>query len=205
MRDMVDDQIIRRGVRDKLVIEAMRTVDRAIFVPQEDISRAYEDYPLPIGFGQTISQPYIVAYMLEELHLQPTMKALEIGTGSGYQAALLAHIVQEVYTIETIPELALKAGTLLKFNGYDNVTVIEGDGFAGYPPGSPYDAIIVSAAAPVVPVPLIEQLADGGSMIIPIGPIYGTQYLYLLTRDGDEITRTPLIGVRFVPFVSKKF
>lgn len=205
MNRMVETQIIARGIGDKKVITAMKTVDRAIFVPAEERGLAYEDHPLPIGFGQTISQPYIVAYMLEALELEPEMTVLEVGTGSGYQTALLSRMVRLVVSVETIPELALRAQTLLNYNGFENFRIIEGDGFSGYPGNAPYNAVIVSAAAPKIPSPLLEQLAEGGRIIIPLGQPRGNQYLTLAAKKCGEITLRRLIPVRFVPFISDKF
>lgn len=203
---MIEDQIIRRGIRDSLVIESMKAVDRALFVRDNDKSEAYEDYPLPIGFGQTISQPYIVAYMLEQLKLQPFMKVLEIGTGSGYQTALLSQIVSEVVTIERIPQLAIQARNTLKINGFGNITIIEGDGYTGWPDSAPFDGIIVSAAAPEVPACYLDQLSDMGRLIIPLGNQYGTQYLTLFIKDErNRIEKKNLLAVRFVPFLSENF
>lgn len=202
-QEMLDHQIIARNIKDKPTLAAMNKVARHLFVPKHIASHAYLDRPLPIGYGQTISQPYIVAYMTEKLHLRPDFKVLEIGTGSGYQAAVLAKIVDHVVTIEIIPELAEQAKTRLTALGYKNVTAIHGDGYFGWQQAAPYDRIIVTAAAEFVPPPLIEQLKEGGSMIIPVGSPFGAQWLMLITkRDGQAKTQR-LLPVRFVPFTRK--
>lgn len=205
MHEMIQWQIIRRGITDPLLISAMESVDRAIFVPEHEKDEAYGDFPLPIGFGQTISQPYIVAYMVDQLHLKKDNKVLEIGTGSGYQTAVLYRMGTRVFSIETIEELALKASVTLRMNGFDDVSLKQGDGYEGWPEEAPFDGIIVSAAAPTIPSPLVDQLADYGKMIIPVGPAYGSQYLVLIEKKGGSISEHRLLGVRFVPFVSEKF
>jgi protein-L-isoaspartate(D-aspartate) O-methyltransferase len=200
-RRMVDDDIAARGVEDEATLHAMRTVPRHRFVPPEYVAHAYADRPLPIGHGQTISQPYIVGYMTEQLRLQPADRVLEIGTGSGYQAAVLAAIVGEVFTIEIVPPLAERARALLLDElQLTNVSVRAGDGFVGWPEVAPFDAIIVTAAAETIPPPLLAQLKDGGRMIIPVGPPLGAQYLVLATKDGDRVRTRTLLPVRFVPF-----
>jgi len=196
---MVDEQIIRRGVDDESVIKAMRKVERHLFVPQHERLMAYGDHPLPIGFDQTISQPYIVAYMTQMARLTPEDKVLEIGTGSGYQAAILAEIVKEVYTIEIVKGLAETAEQRLKDMGYKNIFVKWGDGYEGWPEHAPYDAIIVTAAPDEVPQKLVEQLSVGGRMVVPIGSVF--QELYLITKTKEGIIKKSLIPVRFVPMV----
>ncbi|HEC23890.1 MAG TPA: protein-L-isoaspartate(D-aspartate) O-methyltransferase [Chloroflexi bacterium] len=196
---MVDFTIVARGIKDPAVLQAMLDVPRHLFVPPEYIDQAYEDHPLPIGYGQTISQPYIVALMTESLELEPDDVVLEVGTGSGYQAAVLAEIVDQVYTIEIIGALAEQAAARLEELGYDNVEVRHADGYYGWEEHAPFDAIIVTAAPDHVPPPLRAQLADGGRMVIPVGPVGGYQELWLIERHGDEFTTTSLGGVRFVP------
>jgi protein-L-isoaspartate(D-aspartate) O-methyltransferase len=200
-RRMVDDQIAARGVRDTAVLRAVRTVPRHRFVPDSLRGRAYDDRPLPIGLGQTISQPYVVAYMTEQLALTPGSRVLEVGTGSGYQAAVLAEIAREVFTIEIVPELGRSAEARLRALGYGRVHVRIGDGYAGWPAAAPFDAIIVTAAADVVPPPLVAQLKPGGRMVLPVGPENGDQVLVLLRKSADgggTVTRV-LLPVRFVP------
>ncbi len=205
MRDrMVREQIIGRGVTHRATLQAMRKVERHLFVDASLRKRAYDDNPLPIGFGQTISQPFIVAYMTSLIDPQPHFKVLEIGTGSGYQAAILAQITDSVYTIEIVPELGLKAKKLLHDLHYDNVEVITGDGYYGLPGKGPFDAIVVTAAAEHVPPPLIEQLKDGGKMIIPVGSPFMVQSLVLVTRKKGRIRTENLMSVRFVPFTRKE-
>ena len=198
--NMVESQIHIRGVKDQATLEAMNKVKRHLFVPKHLVRYAYEDRPLPIGYGQTISQPYIVGYMTEKLQLKPEHRVLEIGTGSGYQAAVLSKIVKDVYTVEIIPELGNSAKKLFKKNGYSNVSVKISDGYYGWEEHAPYDAIIVTAAAGYIPEPLIKQLKDGGKMIIPVGDPFFTQYLMLLEKKDSEITTKRLLPVRFVPF-----
>ena len=197
---MVDRQIVDRLIHDSTVIEAMRTVQRHQFVPEEFVDQAYNDHPLPIGHGQTISQPYIVALMSQELVLGPGAKVLEIGTGSGYQAAVLAEMGAEVYTIEIIEELATAADERLQLLGYD-VTVLHADGYFGWEEHAPFDAIIVTAAPDHLPQPLAGQLTIGGRLVIPIGPIGAVQTLWRFRLGDDgELTAENLGGVRFVPF-----
>ena len=195
----------REGVKDKAVLEAMRTVPRHAFVPDRQRHRAYADGPLPIGYGQTISQPYIVAYMTAMLNPKKDHKVLEIGTGSGYQAAVLAEIVKEVYTIEIVPELGASAKKRLKDLGYVNVTTRVGDGYFGWKEHGPFDAIIVTAAASHIPPPLVEQLKPGGRMAIPVGPPLQVQHLMLLEKlkDGSIVKRN-VMAVSFVPFTRGK-
>ncbi|MEE4214974.1 MAG: protein-L-isoaspartate(D-aspartate) O-methyltransferase [Bacteroidales bacterium] len=200
---MVDNQIIARGIKDARVISAMKKVERRLFVPEEARRYAYRDGPLSIGEGQTISQPYIVAFMTEYLEPEPSMKVLEIGTGSGYQAAILAEIVDEVYTIEIIETLGKKAKELLSGLGYDNVHVKIGDGYEGWAEHAPYDAIIVTCAPNDIPEPLKNQLAEGGRMIIPVGGS-GIQYLILNIKKNGKIRQQSVLPVRFVPMVNEK-
>ncbi len=198
---MVDDQIERRGVKDPLVLEAMNSVPRHLFVPANQQKKAYNDYPLPIGYGQTISQPYIVAYMTELLRMKPGDKILEIGTGSGYQAAVLAHITDQVYTVEIIRELAERTMKLVEELGYrDRVHIKVADGYYGWEEYAPYDGIIVTAAAGHVPPSLIEQLKPGGRIVIPVGAVYQVQTLMVITKTEEgEIKTRSMLPVRFVP------
>ncbi|MGO9139304.1 MAG: protein-L-isoaspartate(D-aspartate) O-methyltransferase [Syntrophales bacterium] len=201
---MVKDQILERGVKDHSVIEAMMAVPRHKFVPENYLNRAYDDSPVPIGHGQTISQPYIVAYMTEILNLNKNSRVLEVGTGSGYQAAILSPIVKRVYTIEIIPELASSAAARLKNLGYDNVEVAIGDGYYGWNKYAPFDAIIVTAAAGHIPPPLVEQLKNNGRMVIPVGGSFLVQNLILVTKDKDgNVTTRNLMPVRFVPLTGR--
>jgi protein-L-isoaspartate(D-aspartate) O-methyltransferase len=200
---MVLKTIERRGVKNKAVLKSMRTVKRHLFVPDNAIADAYTDRPLPIGYGQTISQPYIVAYMTEVINPTPEYKVLEIGTGSGYQAAVLAEIVKEVYTIEIIPELGHAAAARLEKLGYANVHVNVSDGYFGWPEHGPYDAIIVTAAAEFVPPPLLEQLKEGGKIVIPIGSPFMNQMLMSIEKKGEKMTTKSLMPVVFVPFTRK--
>jgi protein-L-isoaspartate(D-aspartate) O-methyltransferase len=197
---MVDRQIVNRGIEDEATIRAMRTVKRHLFVPEQRTRQAYDDSPLPIGYGQTISQPYIVALMTELAQPRPGMRVLEIGTGSGYQAAVLAEIVDSVYTIEIIEPLGRQAERVLNENGYDNILVKIADGYHGWEQYAPFDAIVVTAAAEHIPPPLIEQLADGGRMIIPVGSPYFTQNLMLVRKEDGSVRSRNILPVRFVPF-----
>jgi protein-L-isoaspartate(D-aspartate) O-methyltransferase len=189
------------GVRDPRVLRAMRSVERHRYVPEQVRDRAYEDRPLPIGYGQTISQPFVVAFMTEALELDGTERVLEIGTGSGYQAAVLAELAREVYTIEIVPELAERARRDLEEAGYTNVTVRAGDGYRGWPESAPFDAIIVTAAPDHVPQPLLDQLAVGGRMILPVGD--WDQELVLITRSETGFERRRVLPVRFVPMTGE--
>ena len=199
-RQMVASQIKGRGISDLKVLRAMSTIPRHLFVPNYLRRQAYVDGPLPIGHGQTISQPYIVAYMTEILDIKPQHKVLEIGTGSGYQAAVLAELSDQVYTMEIIPELARSAGKRLKKTGYTSVNARQGDGYHGWPDAAPFDAIMVTAAAEFIPPPLLQQLAEGGRMIIPVGSPFYVQHLMLVEKKQGEITTRSLMLVRFVPF-----
>ena len=199
--DMVRTQIAARGVEDPLVLAAMRAAPRHEFVTEGWQAQAYSDAPLPIGWNQTISQPYMVASMTEELRLRPGDRVLEIGTGSGYQAAVLAEITDEVYTVEIGKALADAAAERLERLGYAKVHARHGDGYFGWAEAAPFDAIVVTAAAPQVPPPLVEQLAPGGRMVIPVGTAFATQTLVLVTKAQDGSIRTKsLYAVRFVPF-----
>lgn len=198
---MVKQQIQARGIKDPAVISAMKKVERHLFVPRSNMMFAYNDYPMEIGFGQTISQPYIVAYMTELLELKPGDKVLEIGTGSGYQAAILAEIVEKVYTIEIIEELGRMACGKLKELGYNNIVCKTGDGYNGWAAYAPFDAIIVTAAPEEIPAPLTRQLKEGGRMIVPVGPVSSIQQLILLEKKSGEIISKELIPVRFVPLM----
>jgi protein-L-isoaspartate(D-aspartate) O-methyltransferase len=200
---MVKEQIEGREIKDAAVLNAMRTVNRHEFVPANMGENAYEDRPLPIGYGQTISQPYIVAYMTEVIRPGPGFKVLEIGTGSGYQAAILSTIVKEVYTIEIVPELGKVSAERLKKLGYKNIQVKTDDGFHGWKEHAPYDAIVVTAAAEFIPPPLIEQLKVGGRMVIPVGSPFMTQTLMLVEKKGTKTTTRSLLPVSFVPFTRK--
>jgi protein-L-isoaspartate(D-aspartate) O-methyltransferase len=199
---MVNEQIAERGIKDQATLDAMRKVPRHLFVENEQVGQAYTDSPLPIGHGQTISQPYIVAFMTEQLRLKPTDRVLEVGAGSGYQAAVLAEIVREVDTIEIIDALARRAADRLKSLNYKNVNVLSGDGYFGRPSRAPYDAIIVTAAASHIPPPLLAQLKPGGRMAIPVGQSGWAQNLLLLEKSIDGSVRTRnLLPVRFVPLM----
>jgi protein-L-isoaspartate(D-aspartate) O-methyltransferase len=200
---MVENQIEARDITDPAVLEAMRTVPRHLFVPADHLNQAYNDHPLPIGYGQTISQPFIVALMTDLVDLQAGERALEIGTGSGYQAAILAQVTDEVYTIEIIPELAERAQQTFDRLGYEQITAKQADGYHGWPEQAPFDAILVTAAPDHVPQPLVNQMADGGRMVIPIGPPGGYQSLWVLERQGAEVLRTNWGGVRFVPLTRR--
>lgn len=197
---MVETQIISRGIKDQQVIEAMLTVERHLFVPSEYASQAYGDFPLPIGEGQTISQPYIVALMTEVLQLNKNSKVLEIGTGSGYQAAVLATICDSVYSIEIYESLAKQASNLLAVLGYDNVKVKSGDGYAGWAEESPFDAIIVTCAPTRVPQALQDQLAEGGRLVIPVGELHNQELVLYEKRDG-KFRKKNIVAVRFVPMI----
>lgn len=198
---MVKNQMEARGISDRPTLRGMRTVPRHLFVPEDQVARAYDDSPLPIGYGQTISQPYIVAYMTEVIRPEGDHRVLEVGTGSGYQAAVLAEIVDSVYTIEIIKELATSAHSRLSKLGYQNARVKNADGYYGWKEFAPFDAIVVTAASEHIPPPLIEQLKEGGKMIIPVGSPFMVQQLMLVEKTkGKKIRTTSLMPVRFVPF-----
>ena len=200
---MVQNQLRTRGIRDERVLNAMRTVPRHTFIPKELWNRAYGDHPLPIGQGQTISQPYMVALMTEQLQLEKSNKVLEIGTGSGYQAAILAEIATRIFSVERVPELSSRARKVLDGLGYSNVILRTGDGSLGWKEFAPFDRITVTAGAPDVPEALIEQLADGGRIVIPIGNTY-VQTLLVLKRKGKKVERKEVCGCTFVPLIGEQ-
>ena len=199
---MVEEQIVMRGVVEESVLAAMRKVPREEFVPEELRAATYDDRPLPIGYDQTISQPFIVAFMTQQLRPQSGDRVLEIGTGSGYQAAILAELVAEVYSVEIIEPLAKTAETTLQRLGYKNVHVKAGDGYKGWPEHAPFDCVIVTCAPDHVPKPLVEQLKEGGRMIIPVGSL-GEQDLYLLEKENGELRQRAVSPVRFVPMTGE--
>ena len=198
---MVAEQIRARGIRDPLVLSALTRVRRERFIPEERRAEAYDDRPVPIGYGQTISQPYIVAYMTEALRVEPAHRVLEIGTGCGYQTAVLAELAAEVYSIELIEALAERARLTLEELHYANVHVRAGDGYAGWPEHAPFDRILGAAAAPETPPALLDQLADGGILVIPVG--VDDQQLRVLQKVGDRLKLLSTLPVRFVPMVRK--
>ena len=199
---MVEQQLRSRGIADSAVLAAMSRVPRHLFVPADVRVEAYDDHPLPIGHNQTISQPYIVAYMTEVADVSPTDRVLEIGTGSGYQAAVLAEIAREVYSIEIVPELAESARQVLTTLGYSNLHLRTGDGYAGWKEHAPFDAIVVTAAPDHVPPALVDQLAVGGRLVIPVGNI--EQQMRVITKTPQGIIEERTLGVRFVPLVRSK-
>ncbi|MBN1949824.1 MAG: protein-L-isoaspartate(D-aspartate) O-methyltransferase [Bacteroidales bacterium] len=199
---MVENQLIARGIRSPEVVSAMRKVERHRFVPEHLKNQAYRDGPLPIGYGQTISQPYVVAYMTEILELKPADKVLEVGTGSGYQAAILAEICDSVFSVEVIPELGQQAIRRLESLGYANILVKIGDGYRGWIEHAPFDAIIVTCAPGRIPEPLTQQLREGGSLIIPVGERY-VQELVLLKKKQGKIVKKSVLSVLFVPMVNE--
>lgn len=198
--NMVNNQIVARGIKHKATIEAMNKVPRHLFVPEYLWGNAYTDRPLPIGYDQTISQPYIVAYMTAILEPETGDKVLEVGTGSGYQAAVLSEIVDSVFTIEIVDELAVNVDKKFKKLGYNNIWVKSGDGYFGWEEHAPFDKIIVTAAAKEIPPLLITQLKEGGKMILPVGPEFGLQYLVLVVKEKGKIKKYNKLPVRFVPF-----
>ncbi|GAB4248547.1 MAG: protein-L-isoaspartate(D-aspartate) O-methyltransferase [Acidobacteriota bacterium] len=200
---MVEQQLAARDITDRRVLEAMRKVPRHRFVPAEMRPWAYADTPLPIGYEQTISQPYIVALMTQSAEPDPKDRALEIGTGSGYQAAVLAELVREVYTIEIVPELCRRAAATLQELGYANVHVRCGDGYAGWPEAAPFDIILITAAAPRLPRPLIDQLAEDGRLVVPEGEPGGIQELVVYHKKKGKLRKKHLIPVRFVPMTGR--
>ena len=203
-KKMVEDQIQKRGVRDRSVLSAMTRVEREKFVPEQFRDMAYSDGPLPIGYKQTISQPYIVAYMTEKLQVDSNHKVLEIGTGSGYQAAILGELSDKVFTIEIIPELGKSSIDILQKLNYNNIFVRIGDGYKGWPEEAPFDRIIVTAAPGKIPEKLVEQLANGGQMIIPVGESVFSQYLWIIKKDNKgNIGKEKILPVRFVPMVKE--
>ena len=200
---MVLEQIESRGVSDERVLKAMRAVPRHHFVRQGDSADAYGDFPLPIGFEQTISQPYIVAYMCELARLSEQDRVLEVGTGSGYNAAVMAKIVDSVYSIEIVPELAMRALETVAELNYDNIRIRSGDGYYGWPEEAPFDAIVVTAAADHIPPALVDQLAEGGRMVIPLGRPFRSQELVLVEKRENQIEATAMLAVRFVPLTGQ--
>ena len=201
---MIKNQLQSRGIRDDAVLDVMRSVERHNFVPENYRDRAYSDGPLPIGHGQTISQPYIVAFMTEQLQVSSQHKILEIGTGSGYQAAILGELAKHVFTIEIIPELAEGAKNILNHLSYKNITVRAGDGYKGWPEEAPFERIMVTAAPTEVPQELIDQLAPGGRMILPVGAQFLVQYLWVIEKDDQgTVTKEKILPVRFVPMVKE--
>lgn len=199
---MIQEQLINRGIHDSRVLRAMREVDRANFIPAPLLEHAYEDRPLPIGKNQTISQPYIVAYMAQELRLSPANRVLEIGTGCGYNAAVLSKLAREVYSIEILPWLAIQAQDNLKWEPYHNLFTKKGDGYLGWPRYAPYDAIVLTAAPRIIPAPLKQQLAVGGRLIAPVGD--GIQDLVILRKLGeDSFEEKSLLSVNFVPMTGQ--
>jgi protein-L-isoaspartate(D-aspartate) O-methyltransferase len=200
---MVQQQLVTRGINDARVLAAMAKVPREEFVAAESRAASYEDGPLPIGYGQTISQPYIVAFMTEQLRPTPSDRVLEVGTGSGYQAAMLAELVSEVYSIEIVQPLAKNAEATLQRLGYKNVHVKFGDGYQGWPEVGPFDAIIVTCAPDKVPQALVDQLKDGGRMVIPVGDRFAQQ-LYLLEKKNGQLKQSATLPVRFVPMTSEQ-
>jgi protein-L-isoaspartate(D-aspartate) O-methyltransferase len=196
---MVADQIKARGVRDPRVLDALTRVPRHLFLPEAQRGEAYEDHPIAIGHGQTISQPYIVAYMTEALRIDPAHRVLEIGTGCGYQTAVLAELAAAVYSIELVPELAERARRTLAAQGYTNIQILAGDGYAGWPEHAPFDRILGAAAAEQVPPVLVDQLADGGIMVIPVGT--WSQELRVLQKHGRDLETLATLPVRFVPMI----
>lgn len=197
---MVEDQLYRRGVRDPRILDVFARLPRHLYVSPEQAWEAYDDRPLPIGSGQTISQPYIVAAMLDALRVEPPDRVLEVGTGSGYATALLCELAAHVYSVERAPALASRAEALLQRFGYVNFLLRVGDGSLGWPEHAPFDAILVSAAAPHIPSPLVEQLCDGGRMVLPVGSP-GSQELLLVRRVGRDVTTHVLDACRFVPLI----
>jgi protein-L-isoaspartate(D-aspartate) O-methyltransferase len=200
---MVKDQLEARGITDERVLKAMRSVPRHEFVAEKYRGEAYDDHPLPIGYDQTISQPYVVALMTEQLRPQPNHRVLEVGTGSGYQAAVLSGLVTEVYTIEIVEPLAKSAEATLQRLGCKNVHVKAGDGYKGWPEHAPFDAIIVTCAPDHVPQPLVDQLKEGGRMVIPVGPALA-QELYVLQKSNGQLRQSVLVDVKFVPMTRQK-
>ncbi|MCL2026178.1 MAG: protein-L-isoaspartate(D-aspartate) O-methyltransferase [Leptospirales bacterium] len=200
-KKMVEEQLKTRNIKSKTVLDAMRFVPRHLFVPKNLQNDAYNDSPLSIGLAQTISQPYIVAFMTEQLEVVPGMKILEIGTGSGYQTAILAYLGCEVYTIELLEELAVRAEKILAELNFNNVKIKNENGYLGWPEEAPFDAVIVTAAPVKIPEKLIEQLKEGGKIVVPVGPVNSVQSLKLITKKGKRTFEKELLAVRFVPMV----
>jgi protein-L-isoaspartate(D-aspartate) O-methyltransferase len=202
-RGMVKDQMEARGIKDRRVLDALLKVERQLFVPKDLRSQAYADHPLPIGEGQTISQPYIVAFMTAALGVKPGDRILEVGTGSGYQAAVLAEIGASVLTLEIVPGLAARSERLLRSLGYDSVKVRAGDGFFGWPEEAPFDGVILTCATPETPAPLFAQLREGGRMVLPLESESGGQVLTRIVKKDGRPRITPLLDVRFVPMTGE--
>ena len=202
-QEMVTSQLAARDIWDRSVLKAMREVPRHLFVPERIRPHAYQDHPLPIGEEQTISQPYIVALMTQLAAPKTHHRALEVGTGSGYQAAVLAELVEEVYTIEIVPTLAERSRKVLAELGYSNVYARQGDGYRGWPEKAPFDLILVTAAPGTIPQPLKEQLAEGGRLVIPVGKTWGIQRLMLVTKEKGKFEETVVTSVRFVPMTGE--
>lgn len=200
---MVTRQIERRGIDDPSVLAAMLTVPRHRFVPASELRQAYADSPLPIGYGQTISQPFIVAYMCQIARLDSTSRVLEVGTGSGYHASVMAQIADTVYTMEIVPQLADRGQATITSLGYDNIVARTADGYYGWPEAAPFDAIVVTAAPESIPPPLVRQLAEGGRMVIPVGHPFLTQYLVLVEKKDGRVRSRQLMPVRFVPLTGR--
>jgi protein-L-isoaspartate(D-aspartate) O-methyltransferase len=201
-QQMVQQQLMTRGINDQRVLAAMAKVPREEFVPPDSRAASYEDGPLPIGYAQTISQPYMVAFMTEQLRLKPSDRVLEVGTGSGYQVAILAELVSEIYSIEIVEPLAKNAEATLQRLGYKNVHLKIGDGYKGWPETAPFDAIIVTCAPDKVPQPLVDQLKDDGRMVIPVGDRFAQQ-LYLLEKKNGQLKQSATLPVRFVPMTGE--
>ena len=202
-RQMVDRQIAGRGIRDAAVLKSMRSVPRHLFVPETLQDRAYYDSPLPIAEGQTISQPYIVALMSELLEVEPQHRVMEIGTGSGYQAAVLSHLGEEVFSIEIKERLHRQAGAILQELGYRNVRTRHGDGYYGWEEEAPFHGIMITAAVDHVPPPLLQQLVDGGKLVLPLGHPFSFQNLVVVTKEGEDYRLEQIAGVLFVPMTGK--
>ena len=200
---MLTEHIARRGITDAPILAAMKKVPREEFLPPDVKNMAYDDRAIPIGYGQTISQPYVVAFMTKALALKPGDRVLEIGTGSGYQTAILAQLVKEVYTIEILPVMGERAAATLQRLGYTNISTKIGDGYRGWPDAQPFDAIIVTCAADAVPQPLIDQLVEGGRMIIPVGPQGEPQNLVILKKTGGKLAQQKVLPVTFVPMTGE--
>jgi protein-L-isoaspartate(D-aspartate) O-methyltransferase len=203
-KKMITDQILARNITDEKVLQAMNSVPRHFFVPDDRKDDAYKDYPLAIGFGQTISQPYMVAYMSQIADIQPNERVLEVGSGSGYHGSVMSRCAKEVFSIEIVPGLAERSQKTVETLGYTNLTIRQGDGYFGWPEKAPFDAIVVTAASEHVPPPLIQQLAEGGRMIIPVGHPFVTQMLVMIEKKDGKITSKELMPVNFVPLTGNR-